>query len=112
LHVTIAQVGLPAKSGVSGCVIVVVPNVCGFCVFSPPLDRVGNSVRGVRFCEELLKVFRFHNYDSLSHSDAKTIDPRRATSEIQAEQLMNLLFAAKAGDINALKRYVEEYVGE
>merc|ERR1712209_261080 len=30
------QVGLPAKSGVSGIVLVVVPNVVGFATWSPP----------------------------------------------------------------------------
>ncbi|VDK27820.1 unnamed protein product [Gongylonema pulchrum] len=41
------QVGLPAKSGVSGCMIMVVPNVMSICLYSPPLDALGNTVRGV-----------------------------------------------------------------
>jgi len=100
------RVGLPAKSGVSGCLAVVVPNVCGFCIFSPPLDRMGNSVRGVRFCEELLTVYRFHNYDNLQFSDTTTTDPRRKTEAGGGEKLVHLLFAAKTGNVNAVKRYV------
>lgn len=31
--------------------LVVVPNVMGMCLYSPPLDALGNSCRGVQFCE-------------------------------------------------------------
>ncbi|PVB61179.1 glutaminase [Labrenzia sp. 011] len=39
-------VGLPAKSGVGGGIMAVVPGVMGIAAFSPPLDTAGNSVRG------------------------------------------------------------------
>ena len=39
-------VGLPAKSGVSGGIVTVAPGKGGMATFSPPLDHVGNSVRG------------------------------------------------------------------
>ena len=48
------EVGLPAKSGVAGAVMVVVPNLMGFATFSPRLDPHGNSVRVVAFCRELV----------------------------------------------------------
>ncbi|MET0854171.1 MAG: glutaminase A [Microterricola sp.] len=40
------EVGLPAKSGVSGGIITVIPGKGGLASFSPPLDDAGNSVRG------------------------------------------------------------------
>jgi glutaminase len=39
------QVGLPAKSGVGGGVLAVVPGKMAIAAFSPPLDTYGNSVR-------------------------------------------------------------------
>ena len=38
------EVGLPAKSGVSGCLLLVVPNKMGICIWSPKLDKMGKSV--------------------------------------------------------------------
>ncbi|MEV0601082.1 glutaminase [Streptomyces sp. NPDC050315] len=40
------RVGLPAKSGVGGGIIAVVPGRCTLCVWSPGLDARGNSVAG------------------------------------------------------------------
>ncbi len=39
-------VGLPAKSGVGGGIVAVVPRVMGLCVWSPGLDDKGNSLLG------------------------------------------------------------------
>ncbi|MAH60811.1 MAG: glutaminase A [Legionellales bacterium] len=70
------KVGIPAKSGVSGAIMLVIPNVMGICVWSPNLDHYGNSVRGVEFATRLTETFNFHNFDSLVGNSSK-IDPRR-----------------------------------
>jgi glutaminase len=64
------RVGIPAKSGVSGGVLAVVPGKLGIGVFSPGLDAYGNSVRGTAVCEEIserlgLHVFADHREDAL-----------------------------------------------
>lgn len=41
------EVGVPAKSSVSGAIIGAVPGQMGVVAFSPPLDKAGNSVRGI-----------------------------------------------------------------
>jgi len=58
-------VGLPAKSGVSGGILAVVPNHLGIAVYSPPLDERGNSVRGIRVCEDLSQNFGMHLFDTM-----------------------------------------------
>ncbi len=53
-------VGLPAKSGVAGGVLAVVPGELGIAIFSPPLDAQGNSVRGVEVCRDLVRELDLH----------------------------------------------------
>jgi glutaminase len=55
-----SRVGLPAKSGVSGNVIAVVPGRFGIAVYSPPLDPSGNSVRGVAALRDLSERWGLH----------------------------------------------------
>ena len=53
-------VGLPAKSGVGGGIVAVVPGRFAIAVYSPPLDSRGNSVRGVKVVEELSRRWYLH----------------------------------------------------
>jgi len=54
------EVGLPAKSGVSGGVIAVMPGRFGLAIFSPRLDANGNSVRGIAVCQQMSREFGLH----------------------------------------------------
>nr|XP_012219812.1 PREDICTED: glutaminase liver isoform, mitochondrial isoform X5 [Linepithema humile] len=98
------NVGIPAKSGVSGSLLVVIPNVMGICTWSPPLDPLGNSCRGLQFCEELVREFNFHRYDNLKHATNKK-DPRRHKYETKGLSIVNLLFSAASGDVTAMRRH-------
>jgi glutaminase len=40
------RVGLPAKSGVGGGIVALIPGECGVCVWSPALEESGNSHAG------------------------------------------------------------------
>jgi glutaminase len=57
------RVGMPAKSGVGGGITAVVPGKLGIGTFSPPLDAKGNSVRGIKVCEDLSKDFGLHLFN-------------------------------------------------
>jgi glutaminase len=54
------DVGIPAKSGVSGGIMAAIPNQVGLSVFSPGLDTHGNSVRGINVFRELSDRFGLH----------------------------------------------------
>ncbi len=69
------SVGMPAKSGVAGGVLAVLPGQLGIAVFSPPLDARGNSVRGVAVCQRLSRDFGLHSLRV----------PRPARSTIRAQ---------------------------
>lgn len=57
-------VGVPAKSGVAGGLLAVVPGQLGVGIYSPPLDEHGNSLRALRVCEDLSRELGLHVFDS------------------------------------------------
>ncbi len=54
------EVGLPAKSGVSGGILAVAPSQFGIAAFSPRLDSHGNSVRASAIVELFSERFGMH----------------------------------------------------
>jgi glutaminase len=60
------QVGVPAKSGVSGGVLAVVNRQLGIATYSPRLDTHGNSVRGIGVCEDLASRLGLHAFDIMN----------------------------------------------
>uniref|UniRef100_A0A6C0ACS0 glutaminase n=1 Tax=viral metagenome TaxID=1070528 RepID=A0A6C0ACS0_9ZZZZ len=90
------EVGLPAKSGVSGCVIMVVPGKMGVCVFSPRTDDFGNSIRGVKFCQALKKSGLIETYSKLE-------------KELPEDMLKyRLLHLISSGDLDKIKEFYAE----
>jgi glutaminase len=47
------RVGLPAKSGVGGGIVAIVPQEMAIAVWSPELDAAGNSLAGIAVLEKL-----------------------------------------------------------
>ncbi len=100
------RIGLPAKSGVSGVVLTVIPNVMGICTWSPRLDAQGNSVRGINFCRRLVERFNFHVYDGLGDGACPKSDPRRDGDEDTRTLLIDMCWAASEGDCEGLRRLI------
>jgi glutaminase len=57
-------VGMPAKSGVAGSIIAVLPGRFGLAVYSPPLDEHGNSILGLAVCRDISEDMALHMIES------------------------------------------------
>lgn len=57
-----AMVGIPAKSGVGGGIMGVVPGRCGVGVLGPALDEHGNSLAGIMLLHDLSELFDWSIY--------------------------------------------------
>ena len=100
-------IGVPAKSGVSGALMVVVPRLLGMCIWSPRLDSVGNSARGIEVCKELGARFNFHAFDSLiGAGDGEKRDPRLSKNHLAGDGLVRLCWAASQGDLGEIRSLI------
>jgi glutaminase len=96
----IYRVGLPAKSGVGGGILAVLPGQLGISVFSPPLDAQGNSVRAIRVCMDLARELALHLFNP---SAAPPPALRRAYNATQVNSRRRLPTKA----FHTLRRYGE-----
>jgi len=103
------SVGIPAKSGVSGCIYAVIPNKMGIAVYSPKLDKIGNSVKGVNFFREFSKVYAVHSFESVVSVNLKLPLTRENLFTKHFNTYM-LLEASKQGDLHTLKQLLAKGV--
>lgn len=93
-----STVGIPAKSGVAGGLLGALPGQVGIGAFSPRLDEIGNSVRGVRAFEHMsaeLGLHLMHAPEVASHVLHSVIEPDADNDELREVQLQGTMhFAA------------------
>ena len=101
------QVGLPAKSGVGGGVLLVVPQLMGICIFSPRLDAQGNSVRGLEMSKRLTSKYLVHTFDG-TMTDTDRLDPKLPIARWEANSCGEAIWAASNGNIRTLESLVSQ----
>jgi glutaminase len=99
------RIGLPAKSGVAGGILAILPGQLGIGVFSPRLDARGNSVRGVKVCEDLSRDMNLH-FLSPSRVAAAVMRSRRSLATVRSKRRRS---AAEARFLDELGHRVRIY---
>lgn len=99
------EIGLPTKSAVSGATIMVVPNTCGICVYSPKLNKLFNSHKGEVFLKKLVEEVEYNTVDhQYGGGQMKTLLMKK--HQIGDIRNINLLYQAKKGDLKEIRRSV------
>ena len=111
------SIGLPAKSGVAGALLIVIPNVGGICTWSPRLDELGNSVRGVAFCNELAKrtKYAYHIFRTLqTGKNVQDVEDENDVTTIRSMETFThrIIHACSINDIDAVEKLVNYGIGK
>ena len=102
------KIGIPAKSGVSGLIYGIIPGVMGIAVYSPKLDKIGNSYRGVKFFQRLSERLNIHIFDNEDDVDKVSIKHKEANNKKLLGYL--LLEAASENDCYTIREVISKGV--
>ncbi|MFD5897164.1 glutaminase [Streptomyces sp. NPDC060366] len=98
----LTRVGIPAKSGVAGGIVGVLPDMVGIGTFSPRLDSYGNSKRGRLVFERLSRDMGMHLFSSdRGRLDAVDVSETRGTVTFALQGNVQLTAASELLDLMA-----------
>ena len=113
------SVGIPASSGSSGLMLLVIPKVCGICVYDPQVNESLVPVRGIEFARRLTKRYRVNIFDQLvfglgadpfvtnGEGDDDGAGGGAIVTSHDGLLIFQLLTAAGNGDVDAIRGLVE-----
>jgi len=104
----LTSVGIPAKSGVAGGLMGVLPSQIGIAAFSPRLDAHGNSARGVRIFERLNHDMDLHLMAASGAS--QSVSRRRERAGVPVHEIMGDLHIVEAEQV--LRAFAEEPISD
>ncbi|MCI0507486.1 MAG: glutaminase A [Gammaproteobacteria bacterium] len=81
------NIGLPAKSGVGGGILAVYPGKFGMAVFSPLLDKHGNSVRGIKVFQQMSQDLHLHTLNSERFTTSSVIRATFTGAQIRSRRV-------------------------
>jgi glutaminase len=102
----IYNVGLPAKSGVGGAVMAVLPGQLAIAVYSPLLDNKGNSVLGVDLCKKIAQQFSLHLYKTprqIKQVLRRQLTLRTMRSKFKRDALADTIFEQHGKDVQIME---------
>ncbi len=106
----VSAVGMPAKSGVGGGIVAVLPGQLGIGVYSPLLDAKGNSVRGVLVCRSLSERLGLHFLTVTRESCSAIRATYDAGEGVRVYELHgDLLFAGAEQVLRTIERDSDEF---
>lgn len=104
----LTTVGIPAKSGVAGGIMGVLPGQIGVAVFSPRLDPHGNSARGVEMMQRLSEDLGLHLMETGRPARSSLRERRTATIDGQPATIYVLQGDMALSSIESLVREIIE----
>jgi glutaminase len=84
------EVGMPAKSGVGGGIVAVLPGQFGLAVFSPKLDERGNSTRGIATCKKISSDFGLHMFHTGRSTASSVIHASYDAAHVPSKRNRNI----------------------